>query len=68
MATSGALGWSLLMVSALSISASDNIAGSNRGWNIGVNYTDWVNNQTFVLLDWISFRYQKDQHNVLQVN
>ncbi|GLJ04669.1 hypothetical protein SUGI_0000970 [Cryptomeria japonica] len=68
MAVRVALLCGLLMVSALSVSATDHIVGGNRGWNIGVNYTDWINAQTFVLEDWISFRYQKDQHNVLQVN
>ncbi|KAH9327753.1 hypothetical protein KI387_007931 [Taxus chinensis] len=62
----------LVMVSALTminpVSSTDHIVGGNRGWNPGINYTDWVNNQTFVLGDWISFRYQKDQHSVLQVN
>lgn len=64
--------WLLLAALAMAmvhhVSATDHIVGANRGWNPGVNYTDWVNSQTFVLLDWISFRYQRDQHNVIQVN
>lgn len=62
--------WLLLAALAMvyHVSATDHIVGGNRGWNPNINYTDWVNSETFVLLDWISFRYQKDQHNVVQVN
>lgn len=62
--------WLLLaaLVMVHPVSATDHVVGSDKGWNAGVNYTDWVNSQTFVLLDWISFRYKKDQHNVVQVN
>lgn len=61
--------WGFVILSAIAmVSATDHIVGGNIGWNSGINYTDWVNNQTFVLEDWISFRYQKEQHNVLQVN
>lgn len=62
--------WLLLAVLAIvqHVSATDHIVGGNRGWNPNINYTDWVKSQDFVLLDWISFRYQKDQHNVVQVN
>ncbi|GLU21968.1 hypothetical protein SLE2022_380710 [Rubroshorea leprosula] len=49
-------------------SATDHIVGANRGWNPGMNYTLWANNQTFVVGDLISFRYQKTQYNVFEVN
>ncbi|KAF7850494.1 hypothetical protein BT93_L5446 [Corymbia citriodora subsp. variegata] len=48
--------------------ATDHIVGANRGWNPGINYTLWANNQTFYVGDLISFRYQKNQYNVFEVN
>ncbi|KAJ1428483.1 Phytocyanin domain [Sesbania bispinosa] len=56
----------LLLVSAAT--ATDHIVGANRGWNPGINYTLWANNQTFYVGDFISFRYQKNQYNVFEVN
>ncbi|XP_055819555.1 lamin-like protein [Solanum dulcamara] len=53
---------------ATTVSATDHIVGANKGWNAGINYTLWSNHQTFYVGDFISFRYQKTQHNVLQVN
>ncbi|OVA01331.1 Plastocyanin-like [Macleaya cordata] len=50
------------------VSATDHIVGANKGWNPGINYTLWSNNQTFYVGDFISFRYQKNQYNVFQVN
>ncbi|XP_010063579.2 lamin-like protein [Eucalyptus grandis] len=48
--------------------ATDHIVGANRGWNPGINYTLWANNNTFYVGDLISFRYQKNQYNVFEVN
>ncbi|KAB1218808.1 Lamin-like protein [Morella rubra] len=48
--------------------ATDHIVGANRGWNPGINYTLWANNQTFYVGDLISFRYTKNQYNVFEVN
>ncbi|XP_051116025.1 lamin-like protein [Andrographis paniculata] len=48
--------------------ATDHIVGANRGWNPGINYTLWANNHTFYVGDLISFRYQKTQYNVFEVN
>ncbi|KAL9462903.1 hypothetical protein AB3S75_000834 [Citrus x aurantiifolia] len=48
--------------------ATDHIVGANKGWNPGINYTLWANNQTFYVNDLISFRYQKTQNNVFMVN
>ncbi|KAB2028823.1 hypothetical protein ES319_D05G121800v1 [Gossypium barbadense] len=48
--------------------ATDHIVGANKGWNPGINYTLWANNQTFYVGDLISFRYQKTQYNVFEVN
>eukprot|EP01018_Ginkgo_biloba_P037121 Gb_29238 [translate_table: standard] len=66
------MAWALAMLLALAmvhlVSTTDHIVGANKGWNPNINYTDWVNNQTFVVGDWISFRYQRNQYNVLQVN
>lgn len=56
----------LLLIAA--VSATDHIVGANRGWNPGVNYTLWANNHTFLVGDLISFRYQKIQYNVFEVN
>ncbi|KAK9141505.1 hypothetical protein Syun_010905 [Stephania yunnanensis] len=64
----------LLLLLLLSICAStvtlatDHIVGANRGWNPGINYTLWANNHTFYVGDLISFRYQKMQYNVFEVN
>ncbi|KAG8388223.1 hypothetical protein BUALT_Bualt02G0103300 [Buddleja alternifolia] len=51
-----------------SASATDHIVGANKGWNPGINYTLWANNHTFYVGDFISFRYQKTQYNVFEVN
>uniref|UniRef100_A0A5B7A647 Putative Early nodulin-like protein 17 isoform 2 n=1 Tax=Davidia involucrata TaxID=16924 RepID=A0A5B7A647_DAVIN len=62
----------LLIAAALasisSVAATDHIVGANRGWNPGINYTLWANNHTFYVGDLISFRYQKMQYNVFEVN
>ncbi|KAK9149848.1 hypothetical protein Scep_008605 [Stephania cephalantha] len=50
------------------VHATDHIVGANRGWNPGINYTLWANNHTFYVGDLISFRYQKTQYNVFEVN
>ncbi|XP_027344532.1 lamin-like protein [Abrus precatorius] len=50
------------------VTATDHIVGANRGWNPGMNYTLWANNHTFYAGDLISFRYQKNQYNVFEVN
>ncbi|XP_010265567.1 PREDICTED: lamin-like protein [Nelumbo nucifera] len=50
------------------VSGTDHIVGANRGWNPGFNYTLWANNHTFYVGDLISFRYQKNQYNVFEVN
>ncbi|KAL5756645.1 hypothetical protein ACOSQ2_021391 [Xanthoceras sorbifolium] len=48
--------------------ATDHIVGANKGWNPGINYTNWANTHTFYVNDLISFRYQKTQYNVFEVN
>ncbi|KAL5072387.1 hypothetical protein RYX36_011371 [Vicia faba] len=58
----------LFTLSPLPVSATDHIVGANRGWNPGINYTLWANNHTFYVGDFISFRYQKNQYNVFEVN
>ncbi|KAK8551131.1 hypothetical protein V6N13_119617 [Hibiscus sabdariffa] len=50
------------------VAATDHIVGANKGWNPGINYTLWANNHTFYVGDLISFRYQKTQYNVFEVN
>ncbi|KAM1359921.1 lamin-like protein [Malus sylvestris] len=50
------------------IVATYHIVGAKHGWNPGHNYTLWVNNHTFYVGDLISFRYQKNQCNVFEVN
>ncbi|KAF3954897.1 hypothetical protein ACB098_05G078100 [Castanea mollissima] len=57
-----------LISTASTILATDHIVGANRGWNPGINYTLWANNHTFYVGDLISFRYQKNQYNVFEVN
>ncbi|KAA8540552.1 hypothetical protein F0562_024529 [Nyssa sinensis] len=56
------------LTSIHAVTATDHIVGANRGWNPGMNYTLWANNHTFYVGDLISFRYQKMQYNVFQVN
>ncbi|KAL7618801.1 lamin-like protein [Lactuca sativa] len=58
----------LIAAAATTVSATDHIVGANRGWNPGINYTLWANNHTFYVGDFISFRYQKTQYNVIEVN
>ncbi|XP_009795765.1 early nodulin-like protein 17 [Nicotiana sylvestris] len=58
----------LLLAAAATVNATDHIVGANKGWNPGINYTLWANNQTFYAGDYISFRYQKSQYNVFLVN
>ncbi|XP_057968590.1 early nodulin-like protein 19 [Malania oleifera] len=61
----------LLLIISISIfpaAATDHIVGANKGWNSGINYTLWANNNTFYVGDLISFRYQKTQYNVFEVN
>ncbi|KAF2321533.1 hypothetical protein P3X46_010763 [Hevea brasiliensis] len=57
-----------ILFSATSTTATDHIVGANKGWNPGINYTLWANNSTFYVGDLISFRYQKTQYNVFEVN
>lgn len=38
---------------ATTVSATDHIVGANKGWNAGINYTLWSNNQTFYVGDFI---------------
>lgn len=57
-----------LLLLATTINATDHIVGANKGWNPGMNYTLWANNQTFYAGDYISFRYKKMQYNVFLVN
>ncbi|KDP41960.1 hypothetical protein JCGZ_26978 [Jatropha curcas] len=57
-----------ILISATATIATDHIVGANKGWNPGINYTLWANNQTFYVGDLISFRYQKSQYNVFEVN
>ncbi|KAL6953331.1 hypothetical protein U1Q18_041373, partial [Sarracenia purpurea var. burkii] len=58
----------LIADAATTVDATDHIVGANRGWNPGINYTLWSNNQTFYVGDLISFRYMKMQYNVFEVN
>ncbi|KAJ6704966.1 BLUE COPPER PROTEIN [Salix purpurea] len=57
-----------ILFSATATTATDHIVGANKGWNPGMNYTLWANNNTFYVGDLISFRYQKTQYNVFEVN
>ncbi|XP_076915220.1 early nodulin-like protein 17 [Bidens hawaiensis] len=58
----------VFLLIAASVSGTDHIVGANRGWNPGINYTLWANNHTFYVGDFVSFRYQKMQYNVFEVN
>ncbi|KAK4771711.1 hypothetical protein SAY86_013486 [Trapa natans] len=43
----------ILVSAAAVVSATDHIVGANKGWNPGINYTLWANNQTFYVGDLI---------------
>ncbi|WOL19060.1 lamin-like protein [Canna indica] len=58
----------LLFSAGTFVSATDHIVGGHLGWNPNINYTSWINNQTFYVNDLISFRYQKNMYNVFEVN
>lgn len=42
-----------LVAALTTVSATDHIVGANKGWNPGINYTIWANNQTFFVGDLI---------------
>ncbi|KAE9585580.1 hypothetical protein Lal_00009786 [Lupinus albus] len=60
--------WVMLVVMVYGVGGTDHIVGANHGWNPGINYTLWSNNHTFYVGDLISFRYQKNEYNVFEVN
>ncbi|XP_057787827.1 early nodulin-like protein 17 [Salvia miltiorrhiza] len=68
MSSSAHLASAVLLLLLSSAAATDHIVGANKGWNPGLNYTLWANNHTFYVGDLISFRYQKTQYNVFEVN
>ncbi|XP_072967213.1 early nodulin-like protein 19 [Typha angustifolia] len=68
MASSPFLPLLLLFATASLSAATDHIVGTHFGWNPNVNYSLWSNNQTFLVGDLISFRYQKNMYNVFEVN
>ncbi|EXB55138.1 Lamin-like protein [Morus notabilis] len=72
MSSSTSLVFSIVLISAVAtltpVFATDHIVGANKGWNPSINYTLWANNHTFYVGDLISFRYQKNQYNVFEVN
>ncbi|XP_071902888.1 early nodulin-like protein 17 [Coffea arabica] len=45
----------LLLLLTTRVSATDHIVGANKGWNSGINYTLWSNNQTFYVGDLICY-------------
>lgn len=47
----------LLLLTVTTVSATDHIVGANKGWNPGINYTLWANNQTFYVGDLICTYY-----------
>lgn len=56
--------------------ATDHIVGANHGWQVpadagasaNLNYTNWAASHTFVVGDFLTFRYQTNIHSVFQVN
>ncbi|KAG6468561.1 stellacyanin-like [Zingiber officinale] len=64
-----ALSLLLLVIScALCASGTTHIVGDSSGWELGVNYDAWTANQTFVPGDVLEFRYNRLQHDVVEVN
>ncbi|XP_008800585.2 blue copper protein 1a-like [Phoenix dactylifera] len=64
----------VLVVAAVSMAtlpamarATEYVVGDDQGWDLGVNYTDWVQSKMFVVGDSLVFRYSPDNHNVLGV-
>lgn len=52
----------LLLAAAATVNATDHIVGANKGWNPGINYTLWANNQTFYAGDYICTYYTVNKY------
>ncbi|KAL1202692.1 Mavicyanin [Cardamine amara subsp. amara] len=47
---------------------ANHIVGDSSGWELLTNFTNWTQGREFHVGDVLVFNYNKDQHNVMQVN
>ncbi|CAH8284485.1 unnamed protein product [Eruca vesicaria subsp. sativa] len=47
---------------------ANHTVGDSSGWELLTNYTNWTQGREFHVGDVLVFNYNKDQHNVMQVN
>ncbi|CAN6892571.1 unnamed protein product [Brassica oleracea] len=47
---------------------ANHTVGDSSGWELLTNYTNWTEGREFHVGDVLVFNYNKDQHNVMQVN
>ncbi|CAD6229725.1 unnamed protein product [Miscanthus lutarioriparius] len=53
---------------APSLAESFVVGGRKHRWAPNINYTDWADQNQFHVGDWLEFRYEKGQYDVVQVN
>ncbi|CAN6925633.1 unnamed protein product [Brassica oleracea var. botrytis] len=58
----------LLSSFMLKSDGSNHIVGDSSGWELYTNYTNWTQGREFHVGDVLVFNYNRDQHNVMQVN
>ncbi|CAH2053453.1 unnamed protein product [Thlaspi arvense] len=47
---------------------ANHIVGDSSGWELLANFTSWTQGREFHVGDVLVFNYNRDQHNVMQVN
>ncbi|CAL9230376.1 unnamed protein product [Arabidopsis halleri] len=50
------------------VAAKKYTVGENKFWNPNINYTIWAQGKHFYLGDWLYFVFDRNQHNILEVN
>ncbi|CAH2072690.1 unnamed protein product [Thlaspi arvense] len=50
------------------VTAKKYVVGDNKSWKPNINYTIWAQGKHFYLGDWLYFVYDRNQHNLLEVN
>nr|VDD33690.1 unnamed protein product [Brassica oleracea] len=50
------------------VTAKKYTVGDNKFWNPNINYTIWAQGKHFYLGDWLYFVFDRNQHNILEVN
>ncbi|KAK9735968.1 hypothetical protein RND81_04G241800 [Saponaria officinalis] len=44
-----------------------NVGGKDM-WRTGINYTEWASHESFYVGDWLGFKFDKNQFDVIEVN